>query len=267
MQRGRRRAQFWPRTWEVEFEPLVGCDGAATGTLGRETAAWRVMRADEDGRVTQATSLRRVGPARLVGIAVALRARAGAARRPWVRPARGSHGLALTALSSVIQPAFGVLTDRRNLFWLVPVGLGVAGVGIALSGVMASYPLTFLAVALGGTGVAAFHREAARAARMAAGDSQEAMSGFLVGGNIGYALGPLAVVAVFLLAGRPLDRLLRDHVARRPLRRNRPARRQVHRGAGAHHLPRFGGGWDGHRRPPRRALKKWICEWVGTSAA
>jgi MFS transporter, FSR family, fosmidomycin resistance protein len=109
--------------------------------------------------------------------------------------------LALTALSSVIQPVFGALTDRRNLFWLVPVGLGTAGVGIALSGLMPSYPLTFLAVALGGVGVAAFHPEAARAARVAAGDSQQAMSGFSVGGNIGYALGPLAVSAVFLGAG------------------------------------------------------------------
>lgn len=109
--------------------------------------------------------------------------------------------LALTALSSVIQPAFGALTDRRNLFWLVPIGLGVAGVGVSLSGVVPSYPLTFAAVALGGSGVAAFHPEAARAARVAAGDSQQAMSFFSVGGNIGYALGPLAVSAVFLVAG------------------------------------------------------------------
>jgi FSR family fosmidomycin resistance protein-like MFS transporter len=109
--------------------------------------------------------------------------------------------LALTALSSVVQPAFGALTDRRDLFWLVPAGLGTAGVGVALSGVVASYTFTFLAIALAGTGVAAFHPEAARAARAAAGDSQQAMSGFAVGGNIGNALGPLAVAAVFIGEG------------------------------------------------------------------
>ena len=34
---------------------------------------------------------------------------------------------AATALSSVIQPVFGALTDRRDLRWLVPAGLTVAG--------------------------------------------------------------------------------------------------------------------------------------------
>ncbi len=123
------------------------------------------------------------------------------ADRHYSYAAATSLVLALTALSSVIQPFFGALTDRRNLHWLVPIGLGVAGVGVSLSGVVSSYPLTFVAVALGGTGVAAFHPEAARAARAAAGDSQQAMSVFSVGGNVGYALGPLAVSAVFLAAG------------------------------------------------------------------
>ncbi|HYA45217.1 MAG TPA: hypothetical protein VED59_06400, partial [Acidimicrobiales bacterium] len=74
---------------------------------------------------------------------------------------------ALTALSSVIQPAFGALTDRRDLFWLTPAGLSLAGIGVGLSGIAGNYPLTFLAIALAGTGVAAFHPEAARAARAA----------------------------------------------------------------------------------------------------
>jgi hypothetical protein len=58
--------------------------------------------------------------------------------------------IAATALSSVIQPVFGALTDRRNLRWLVPAGLTVAGAGIGLSGLAASYPLTWLAIALSG---------------------------------------------------------------------------------------------------------------------
>lgn len=106
---------------------------------------------------------------------------------------------AATVLSSVIQPLFGVLTDRHNLRWLVPAGLTVAGAGIGLSGLAASYLLTWLAIALSGVGVAAFHPEAARAARAASGDSQQAMSVFSVGGNAGFAVGPLFVTLV--LAG------------------------------------------------------------------
>lgn len=103
---------------------------------------------------------------------------------------------AATALSSVVQPLFGALTDRRDLRWLVPAGLTVAGVGVGLSGLAASYPLTWLAIALSGIGVAAFHPEAARAARAASGDSQQAMSVFSVGGNFGLVLGPLFVTVV-----------------------------------------------------------------------
>lgn len=108
---------------------------------------------------------------------------------------------AATVLSSVIQPVFGALTDRHNLRWLVPAGLTVAGAGIGLSGLATSYSLTWLAIALSGVGVAAFHPEAARAARAASGDSQQAMSVFSVGGNAGFAIGPLFVTAVLAATG------------------------------------------------------------------
>jgi FSR family fosmidomycin resistance protein-like MFS transporter len=70
--------------------------------------------------------------------------------------------LAATVLSSVVQPAFGVLADRRPLPWLPAVGLLVAGVGIGLAGLGNSYWWTWAAVALSGLGVAAYHPAAAR---------------------------------------------------------------------------------------------------------
>ena len=57
-----------------------------------------------------------------------------------------------------------------------------------------------MALALSGLGVAAFHPEAARAARQAAGNSNRAMSVFALGGNAGFALGSL-VATLLLLAG------------------------------------------------------------------
>jgi MFS transporter, FSR family, fosmidomycin resistance protein len=109
--------------------------------------------------------------------------------------------LAATLLSSAIQPAFGVLTDRYRLGWLIPAGLLVAGIGVGLSGLGQSYLVTWLAIALSGLGVAAYHPEAARTARGLAGDSTQAMSWFSVGGNLGIALGPVLVTPVLLAAG------------------------------------------------------------------
>jgi MFS transporter, FSR family, fosmidomycin resistance protein len=109
--------------------------------------------------------------------------------------------LAATFLSSAVQPAFGVLTDRRRLGWLIAAGLLLAGIGVGLCGLGDSYAITWLAIALSGIGVAAYHPEATRTARGVAGNSTQAMSWFSVGGNIGIALGPLVVTPVLLVTG------------------------------------------------------------------
>jgi MFS transporter, FSR family, fosmidomycin resistance protein len=109
--------------------------------------------------------------------------------------------LAATFLSSAVQPAFGVLTDRRRQGWLIAAGLLVAGLGMGLCGLGDSYLITWLAVALSGVGVAAYHPEATRTARGIAGDSTQAMSWFSVGGTAGIALGPLVVTPVLLVTG------------------------------------------------------------------
>ncbi|HET7415062.1 MAG TPA: MFS transporter [Arthrobacter sp.] len=115
--------------------------------------------------------------------------------------------LAATLLSSVVQPLFGILTDRRPMPWLVPAGLSVAGIGIGLSGLADSYLWTWLAIALSGLGVAAYHPESARLARAAAAGSHVGMSWFSLGGNVGFALGPILVAPVMAtmgLGGSPL---------------------------------------------------------------
>ncbi|MFD4750718.1 MFS transporter [Streptomyces rubiginosohelvolus] len=104
--------------------------------------------------------------------------------------------LAASLLSSVAQPVFGVLTDRWAMPWLLPVSTLLGGVGIALSGLSGSYPLTLAFVALSGIGVAAYHPESARVARIAARGSHRAMGWFSTGGTIGFALAPLMVAAV-----------------------------------------------------------------------
>ena len=109
--------------------------------------------------------------------------------------------LAGNLFSSIAQPAFGALTDRFRLWWLVGLGMSFAGIGVGLAGLSSSYRLTWLAIALSGLGVAAFHPEAARSARIASGGRQTAMSWFGFGGNIGLTIGPLLVTPVLLALG------------------------------------------------------------------
>jgi MFS transporter, FSR family, fosmidomycin resistance protein len=115
--------------------------------------------------------------------------------------------LAATFLSSLLQPAFGVLTDRHQMRWLIGVGLLTAGLGIGLCGLGDDYMLTWAMVAISGVGVAAYHPEASRLARQAAGASAQGMSWFAVGGNVGIAIAPIIVaptLAMVSLARTPL---------------------------------------------------------------
>ncbi|MFC8668017.1 MFS transporter [Streptomyces sp. NPDC057199] len=104
--------------------------------------------------------------------------------------------LAASVLSSVAQPVFGLLTDRWAMPWILPVSTILGGLGIALSGLSGSYPLTLLFVAVSGVGAAAYHPESARVARLVSEGSHTAMGWFSVGGNVGFAAAPLMVTVV-----------------------------------------------------------------------
>lgn len=116
--------------------------------------------------------------------------------------------LAASLLSSVAQPVFGLLTDRWAMPWLLPVSTILGGLGIALSGLSGSYTLTLVSVAVSGIGVAAYHPESARVARLVSEGSHSAMGWFSVGGNLGFAAAPLMVTAVVASGGLRLSPLL-----------------------------------------------------------
>ncbi|MFF0447433.1 MFS transporter [Streptomyces sp. NPDC004609] len=116
--------------------------------------------------------------------------------------------LAASLLSSVVQPLFGVLTDKRAMPWLLPVSTLVGGAGVALAGVSGSYTLTLVVVAVSGIGIAAYHPEAARVARDVSRGSHVAMGWFSLGGNLGFAAAPLLVWAVMATGGLRASPLL-----------------------------------------------------------
>lgn len=94
--------------------------------------------------------------------------------------------------SSVTQPIFGWISDRSERRWLLPASLLFGGVGLALTGFMPTYGLLLLFIVLNSLGTAAFHPEGAHAAyHLAGGRRARAMAIYSVGGNLGFALGPI----------------------------------------------------------------------------
>jgi MFS transporter, FSR family, fosmidomycin resistance protein len=114
-------------------------------------------------------------------------------------------GLAMLAWafsSSILQPLFGLWSDRRGALWLLPVGLAVGGLGIGLAAVAPSYWACLALITLSGLGTAAYHPEGSKFASYVSGSRRASgMSVFSIGGNIGYALGPIAATALVVQFG------------------------------------------------------------------
>jgi len=115
----------------------------------------------------------------------------------------GIIALAFTFSSAIIQPIFGVLSDRYSMPWLMPVSLFLSGFGLALTGMVHSFGLLLLAVLLSGIGVAGYHPEGSKLAHFLSEESKAgaSMAIFSVGGNLGFGLGPMLAVFVLSFAG------------------------------------------------------------------
>lgn len=116
--------------------------------------------------------------------------------------AAGALMLAVTASSSLVQPLFGLLSDRRGALWLLPGGLALAAVGTALVALSPVYATALAFTFAAGIGIAAYHPEGAKFAAYASTSRRASgMSLFNVGGNLGYALGPIVVTPLVLWLG------------------------------------------------------------------
>lgn len=102
--------------------------------------------------------------------------------------------LAYSCLSSLIQPFFGLLADRHSKPWFIPIGILLAGLGLAAMSFMTGYWTIFACIAISGIGAAFFHPEGARfATRVSGSHKGTGMSIFSIGGNSGFIIGPLLV--------------------------------------------------------------------------
>ncbi len=114
----------------------------------------------------------------------------------------GAVMLAFNLSSSVVQPIFGILSDRFRAVWLIPLGCLLSGAGMALTGFSNSYPVLLLIALVSGLGIAAYHPEGSKNARQASGARKATgMSLFSVGGNLGFASGPVLATFFYGLAG------------------------------------------------------------------
>lgn len=116
----------------------------------------------------------------------------------------GWIALVYQVTASLLQPWVGMFTDKHPQPYLLPAGMAVTLVGIALLAFAGSYEMLLVAAAVVGVGSATFHPEASRVARMASGGRfGTAQSTFQVGGNTGSALGPLLTAAIIIPHGQP----------------------------------------------------------------
>lgn len=110
--------------------------------------------------------------------------------------------LCVTVSSSVVQPLFGLWSDRRGALWMIPAGVALAGTGAGLASVSPSYGLVLACVCASGIGIAAFHPEGAKFAAYASGRRRASgMSYFNIGGNSGYALGGIVATPLVVWLG------------------------------------------------------------------
>lgn len=101
-------------------------------------------------------------------------------------------------VSSAVQPLFGLLADRRPTPAFIWGGVAVGAAGLALSGLAGGYLGVLACIVGSGLGIAAFHPEAARVANQISAERKATgLAWFMVGGNAGFAVGPL-LVALFI---------------------------------------------------------------------
>lgn len=104
--------------------------------------------------------------------------------------------------SSITQPLFGILTDKKPKVWFYPLGVFLSVAGLALTGIAPSFLWLLLFVAISGFGSGIFHPEASRGTHLAAGDRKGfSQALFQVGGNAGQAFGPLMIPLFLIFTG------------------------------------------------------------------
>jgi FSR family fosmidomycin resistance protein-like MFS transporter len=107
---------------------------------------------------------------------------------------QGVLGFVWYFTSSIVQPLFGAYSDRHGRWWFLPSAIVLTVSSLSLAGSAHSLPLLALCIVAGGIGSAVMHPVAGKYSAMLSGARKAGgISIFQVGGQIGFALGPIAI--------------------------------------------------------------------------
>jgi FSR family fosmidomycin resistance protein-like MFS transporter len=105
--------------------------------------------------------------------------------------------------SSLLQPMVGYFSDKYPRPYGLVVGMCFTLTGLLLLSVAESFPLVLFSVAFVGVGSSVLHPESSKVARLASGGAMGmAQSIFQIGGNVGRAIGPVAVALIVIPHGQ-----------------------------------------------------------------
>ena len=105
--------------------------------------------------------------------------------------------MVLSITSNMMQPIFGYVMDRRNLSRILIPVIPFGAICICSIGLISTKFMLFIIIAFTGLSVSAFHPLGSTlVAKTAPSERQgRSMSYYIAGGNLGYALAPIIVIA------------------------------------------------------------------------
>ncbi|MGN5648582.1 MFS transporter [Bacillus sp. Brlt_9] len=115
----------------------------------------------------------------------------------------GWIAFALNMTSSIMQPVFGMYSDKKPSPFLLPLGMFSSMLGMIGLAFAPNFIIVIISVLFIGLGSAVFHPEGARVAYMAAGAKRGlAQAIYQVGGNTGNSLAPIFTALIFVPLGQ-----------------------------------------------------------------
>ena len=115
---------------------------------------------------------------------------------------QGVLGFVWYFTSSIVQPAFGYYSDRRGRWWFLPAAVLLTACSVSMAGLSTGLLSLAAVIVLGGLGSAIMHPEAGKYSAMLSGERKAGgIAIFQIGGQLGFALGPVAISLVIARFG------------------------------------------------------------------
>lgn len=115
----------------------------------------------------------------------------------------GFIAFVLNMTSSVMQPVFGIFSDRKPSPFLLPIGMASSLLGMLCLAFAPNLIFVLLSVLLIGLGSAIFHPEGSKVAYLASGSKRGLSQAiYQVGGNTGNSLAPIFTALIFVPLGQ-----------------------------------------------------------------